>query len=143
MADTTAEIKLVLELLNQVKNEVNNRFDKFENKHEGILNKISEIDRSYVTRIELQESLRHVADEFSKATSKMEGVFTSMADDSVSRSEYEIRMTMVDKKFSAIEEEVKSKKNKISSAKLMILSATVSAIFAFTVQYIMSIVKHT
>jgi septation ring formation regulator EzrA len=132
----------VLDLLNQVKNEVNGRFDKLETKNETLLGKISDIDRTYVTRVELQESLRQVGDEFSKAISKIEGVFTAMADDSVPRSEYELRMSSIDKKFAEMEEEFQSKKNKVSAVKLMLLSASVSAVFAFIVQYVSSLVKH-
>lgn len=142
------DIKLVLDLLTQVKTEVNSRFDKLDTRYDSILAKVSDIDRSYVTRPELQASIKQVVDEFARITAKMEGIFSAMAaikpvvDDIVPRLEHEARWAAFETRFAEIEETIKDKRRDSSALRVNLLSGLVGVSTAAILQFIFSYFKH-
>jgi hypothetical protein len=129
MSPTNSDVKLILELLGQVKVEVNNRFDKLENRQDAILDKVSEIDKSYVTRTELQESIRLVVDEFSRNI--------------VPRIEQEAKWTAIEKRLNDMDKAAEERKKGFSAVNVALFSAISGAIASGLIQYITSLMaKH-
>lgn len=108
-------MKYLAELMKQLQIDMNSRFDRLDDRYDSVTDRLSEIDKTYVKRDELQSSMKQMLDDFSRLTGKIEGIFTALAeirpvvDDIVPRVEQEAKWKALELRITTME---KRKENK-------------------------------
>jgi predicted nuclease with TOPRIM domain len=138
-------IRYLADLMKQVQNDLNNRFDRLDDRYDAVTDRLTEIDKTYVKRDEMQQSMKQMLDDFSKLTGKIEGIFTALAeirpvvDDIVPRVEHEARWEAYNKRFETLEKDLNTKDtSKIGFAnglKISLISGVTVTVFSLLIQY--------
>jgi uncharacterized protein YdcH (DUF465 family) len=53
-------IRYLADLMKQVQNDLNNRFDRLDDRYDAVTDRLTEIDKTYVKRDEMQNSMRQM-----------------------------------------------------------------------------------
>lgn len=121
-------IRYLADLMKQVQTDLNNRFDRLDDRYDMVSERLSEIDKTYVKRDEMQNSMRQMLEDFSKLTGKIEGIFTALAeirpvvDDIVPREVHEAKWEAYNKRVEDIEHKL-STKNAVRNGLFIALSS--------------------